>query len=193
MNNIKIKAILVLFVILSLLYIGNITYSKYKDKVNGTTNIQIASWNIIVNSESISGKQNLSSDIEPTFNGTAYINEGVLAPGAIGYYDIIIDGQNVDVSFNYIITATNSLESTINDLVVTGYTINPDINTTTINYANSITGIINYGEDPVTIRIYIKWDDSISASMNNEDDTNAIIDENAKALITNTIEFSQAQ
>lgn len=191
MLNKKFIGLLFILFGLTMVYIGNVTYSKYKDKVEGTTNIQIASWNIAVNTEYINNKLNLTNDIQPVFEGNEYIKAGVLAPGAVGYYDIIIDGTLSDVSFNYIIEASNSIESTIADLVITSYIINPDTSTTFIDYTVPITGIINPDDEIVTIRIYITWDDSISSSMDNATDTAAIIDENVKALITNTIEFNQ--
>lgn len=187
-NNIKLISII--FILISFIYIGNLTYSKYKDQVNGTTNIKIASWNIIVNSESIAGKTTLTSDIQPVFTGNEYVNEGVLAPGVSGYYDITIDATNVDVSFSYSITCSNSVESTIDDLIITDYIVNPDVNSIATSYTGPITGTASY-TDIIKIRIYIKWNDDESASMNNLADTDAILDANAKALITNVITFNQ--
>ncbi|MDD3453835.1 MAG: hypothetical protein PHN42_06155 [Bacilli bacterium] len=187
-NNIKLISII--FILISFIYIGNLTYSKYKDQVNGTTNIKIASWNIIVNSESIAGKNSLASDIEPVFTGNEYVSEGVLAPGVSGYYDITIDATNVDVSFSYSITCSNSVESTIDDLIITDYIVNPDVNSTTTSYTGPITGTASYN-DIIKIRVYIKWNDDELASMNNLADTDAILDANAKALITNVITFNQ--
>ena len=171
------------------LFFFNYTYAKYKDEVTKDANIQIARWNIKVNDETINNKTVLSNDIEPTFDENEYISSGVLAPGASGYYDIIIDTSDCDVAVTYKIIALNSETSTIKDLIITGYEINLDNNK--IEYNSSIDGDIKLGDNLTTIRIYIKWNDEANQTMDNIADTEAIINDNSKALIKNTIELTQ--
>ena len=187
----KIKSILIISAIIIILLFGSYlfqtTYSKFRKNLNSDTNISIASWNIKVNEESILGKSTLTSNIIPVFPGNEYVKENVIAPNATGYYDIVIDASSVDVSFNYIITPTVSPNSDITDLIVTSYSIdNGDI----IDYTDNISGSINYGNNQI-IRIYIKWDDSINNNMDNKDDTDIAINSNSKAIISNSIVFSQ--
>lgn len=185
-----IKKIAIVFIIICLIYIGQSTYSKYKDQISGNTNIEIATWKIIVNEENISGKTELSKDITPTLPGNEYIKEGVLAPGAEGYYDIIIDCSNIDVAFNYSISASPSEESAIKDLIITGYEINPTEEQNILEYNDKITNDINYDVDSITIRIYIKWDDGDTSTMDNTEDTEITL--NHKTIsFTNYIEFNQ--
>lgn len=167
------------------------TYAKYKDKIDGTTNIQIANWNIKVNNESILNKNSLTSNIEAVFPGSEYVNPNVLAPGVEGYYDITIDSTSVDVAFEYYVEVNKPAENTIIDLVVTGYEINPTATPNPTIYTDNISGSLLLSEQTETIRVYVKWDDSQSASMDNIADTEAVTNENAKALLTNTITFVQ--
>lgn len=188
-----LKILVILVTSLSLLTIGNLTYSKYRNAIVGTTDMDISVWNIKVNTEEINGKQVLTNDITPTFDSDSNVRTGVLAPGVTGYYDIVIDSTDVDVSFSYSLTCVNSTESTIDDLTVTGYQINPSTSPPIEDYVTDITGNIILNEDTLTIRIFIEWDDSITATMDNAADTAAVVDPNAKALITNSIQFTQIQ
>lgn len=167
------------------------TYSKYKEQISGNTKIEIASWNIKVNNEAINHKTTLTNNIEPTFLENEHIKNGVLAPGSEGYYDIIIDPSEVDVSFTYKLTVLVSPDSTVKDLIITGYEENIADGTNIIKYQDAITGTIEKNSTKKTIRIYIKWEDDENTVMDNIADTNAIIDLNAKAVISNKMEFSQ--
>lgn len=182
--------IIVLIGIASLLGIRQYTLAKYKDRVKGTTTIGLASWNIIVNNESIIGKANLDAEITPVFTGNAYVSADVLAPGTTGYYDIVVDPSNVDVAFSYTITASVSPNSDVTDLVVSGYEINPTGIANIQPYNTSLTGNIFTSDGVTTIRIYVTWDDT-NGNMDNEDDTNVIIDNTSEALMDTTILFNQ--
>ena len=83
--------------------------------------------------------------------------------------------------------------SIIKDLKVNSYVINPEEDNTTIPYIKdqSISGIIEHNSGIVTIRIYIEWNDSEDATMDNTEDTNAATSSNGKALITTSLRFSQ--
>lgn len=192
----KYYNVLIFFLIFSgaILFFAQNTYSKYKDDVDGTTNIQIARWNIIVNNESIANKTSLTNNIQATFPGTDYISPGVVAPGSEGYYDIVIQSRNVDVAFNYKLNASLDPNSGISDLVITGYTIDPVEpmeNNVTEEYTGEITGDVPLGKIITTIRVYIKWDDSPTNTMDNIADTNAVIDSSTVALFINNLEFNQ--
>lgn len=193
----KIKNILIISGILIVLLFGSYliqtTYSKFKKNINSDTEVQIAGWNIKVNSESIINKSKLTANISPTFIGSSYVSPGVIAPGVEGYYDIVIDAGDVDVSFNYVILSTTSGDSTITDLVTTGYEINPSEGTNIMPYniESGITGSIVHGTNSTIIRIYIKWDDSATANMDNIADTQAATNSSAKALMETNITFNQ--
>lgn len=185
------------FILLMFIFIGMIiflsqnTLSKYRDEFDGLTSVQLARWNIKVNNQEIANQDTLTADITPTFEGTDTISEGVLAPGAKGYYDIVIDSSEVDVAFSYRLTLSRVEDEVISDVVLSGYTINPEENTEVVTYADEIYGEVPVDQNLITIRIYFEWNDSDDASMDNEADTDVIINHTSVPIINNKIEFNQ--
>jgi len=131
------------------------------------------------------------------------LNLGVIAPTAEGYFDLVINFAQVDVSFDYeILIAVNDTnpESVVLDLVATKYTINggSDI---LFGSEQKITGHISYEEDifektnpQITIRVHVVWDDSSTASMNNAADTLTtitVLNQNKFAILDVTASFTQ--
>lgn len=185
------------FILLMFIFIGMIiflsqnTLSKYRDEFDGLTSVQLARWNIKVNNQEIANQDTLTANITPTFEGTDTIAEGVLAPGAKGYYDIVIDSSEVDVAFSYRLTLSCVEDEVISDIVLSGYTINPEENTEVVTYADEIYGEVPVDQNLITIRIYFEWNDSDDASMDNEADTDVIINHTSVPIINNKIEFNQ--
>jgi hypothetical protein len=181
--------------LVTMLFVAENTFSKYREKVEIDVSADIARWNILVNNESILNKTKLVNNIVPIFPETTHSAANVISPGSSGYFDIIINSNEVDVSFSYTINIATSLESAVVDLVATGYKINPTDNNNPISY-NFLTGIsgnVALSDTSTSIRIYIKWDDDSTATMDNVDDTAAASDPNNKAIMTATILFVQTQ
>lgn len=185
------------FILLMFIFIGMIiflsqnTLSKYRDEFDGLTSVQLARWNIKVNNQEIANQDTLTANITPTFERTDTIAEGVLASGAKGYYDIVIDSSEVDVAFSYRLTLSRVEDEVISDIVLFGYTINPEENTEVVTYADEIYGEVPVDQNLITIRIYFEWNDSDDASMDNEADTDVIINHTSVPIINNKIEFNQ--
>lgn len=154
------------------------TYAKYVTSATGDASITIARWNILVNTQDVVQNSNFSDKIVPIFEGNENISENVIAPTAEGYFDILVDGSQTDVSFDYTLSADLSEHNDVNDLIITKYIID----NVEYSYNDSITGHIANNSDnkTVAIRFYVKWnDESSTQSMNNEDDTAVTIDGNA--------------
>src|SRR5574344_1276181 len=83
----------------------------------------IARWNILINNQDLKNNSNFSNKVQPVFTNNANIADNVIAPTASGYFDIIINGNDTDVSFTYTITITNPTTSPITDLNLVKYTI----------------------------------------------------------------------
>ncbi len=175
-----------------LLYFFNLSIAKYRKVVEGNVDAQIASWRIKVNDEDIKNKKTLTQKIIPVFPGDEYTKPNVLAPGSIGYFDLIIDTSAVEVNLNYEITVNNSPSSSIADLKVTSYTLNPATREEQIPYEGLISDVIQYNNEKTTIRVYIEWDDNEETStMTNEDDTNVAVNDASKAIIDVNLKFNQ--
>ncbi len=170
------------------------TQAKYRKKIEGQGQLNIASWNIKINSETILNKEQLTKKIEPKFFNNENIKDNVLAPGAKGYFDIELDPTESDVSFQYKIIATVSEDSTIKDFITTGYEINPKEIPNPEPYDSSIgiIGELEHNSQIQKIRVYIEWNDNTEEeTMNNQEDTEAATTENAKAIMNVIFNFTQ--
>lgn len=190
-----IKRITLLMACFSLLFTIvtiNKTYAKYKTDISGESNINVARWRILVNNQDIRNNSDTKAIITPTLMENENIKEGVIAPTSVGYFDIIIDCSSADVSFSYEIGTAVNATSSVNDIVVTGYSID-DGEVIEIDNDSVISNNV-YNRDNVntiSLRVYIKWDDSDTASMNNEADTAATKAENSLAKLDVSLSFKQ--
>lgn len=173
------------------------TYAKYITSTNGDANINIARWKIIVNNQDISQNKELSNVITPIFEGNDNIASGVIAPTSEGYFDILIDASNTDVSLKYEITTKNSEDSAVSDLYISGYSIDDGEKQTTITQdeqikiENSI--LYNSDDKDLKLRIFLKWNDDTNtgATMDNVADTEATNSENNLAKVNVQVKFIQ--
>ena len=165
------------------------TYAKYSTSNNATSNMSIARWRILVNNFDIRNDLSASTVIQPVFSGNNNISDGYIAPTANGYFDILIDATETDVSFNYQISLNQNTDNEVIDLAITGYSIN---NGATQTYSNNITGSVNKNDVNKTmqIRVFVTWNDGEGSVMNNQDDTDTT-GENATAKLDVNLNFIQ--
>ena len=168
------------------------TYAKYLDTKEGDTDFTIRSWKILVNQQDITEASTMSSLINPVYIENEHIKEGVIAPGREGYFDLVIDSSNTEVSFRYDISVTSSENSSVNDLVITGYSLNDSEIIPVSDQLNNLSNIIYYTDTNKEnkIRIYFQWRDGTGENMNNEADTNASI-QGVNAKLKVNITFTQ--
>lgn len=168
-------------------------YAKYITSAEGNTNMSVARWNILVNNLSIKENSNISSSIIPIFPGNEHIAKDIIAPTAEGYFDLNFNFSDADVSFKYEITTSVAENSSVKDLVATGYSID---NGEKISFTDTIDSIEDtiYLSDNINtrkIRIFVKWDDDEStATMDNKADTTSTTSENP-VLFNVNINFTQ--
>ncbi len=194
-NSKKLILLVSLLLILVLVFLIMQIYAKYLSSASGNTEISVARWNILVNNTSIKNNTDISSTLVPVFPGNSNISNGIIAPTAEGYFDLVLNYADADVSFEYEITTAVSNDSSVTDLVTTGYSIDGGSKINFTNYNESISGTIPLTtvNKQRTIRIYVLWnDDSLTAEMNNTDDTTATISEDPAKLDVN-ISFTQVQ
>ena len=89
----------ILVVGISLLYLFQTSYAKYRRTNDATVQARIASWDVKINNESIINQTTLSNTIIPTIDTNQHVKSGMIAPGSTGSYEIRIDATNVDVDF----------------------------------------------------------------------------------------------
>ncbi len=194
MKNKKKFMLLLIGIFICLLLFSIIQiYAKYLTSSTGKTNLTIAKWNIIVNKKSIKNNSDISSEIVPVFEGNDNISAGIIAPTATGYFDLDFDFKDADVSFKYEINVSAAENSSVKDLVVTGYSVDDGetISFETFDQPISDTILLNSDIKQRKIRVYILWnDDAETETMSNEDDTASAISD-TPALLSVNISFTQ--
>lgn len=187
----KLILLVVLSIILCLFFVQE-SLAKYITTADETANISIARWKILVNDEDIRDENTVNTVINPVFLGNDNIAENIIAPTSEGYFDLIIDAREADVSFKYKISMSVNKNSSVKDLVATKYVVNGgepitmDINNQTIE------NTILYGNNnsTINIRVYIVWNDGDGSLMDNSADTLATTSGNS-AMMNVSLNFTQ--
>ena len=163
--------------------LANETYAKYVSSATSTSSTSIARWRILVNNDDISVGATSTSLITPVFPGSNDISANVIAPNAEGYFDLVLDATNVDVSFRYEISIEPNANSPVTELVATRYAVNGAEPVNFVDGDNTLEGTVNLSNTTRTynIRVYIKWDDSLNL-MTNAQDTDTTVGDQAGLL-----------
>lgn len=187
----RLILLVVLSIILCLFFVQE-SLAKYITATDETANISIARWKILVNDEDIRDENTVNTVINPVFLGNDNIAENIIAPTSEGYFDLIIDAREADVSFKYKISMSVNKNSSVKDLVATKYVVNGgepitmDINNQTIE------NTVLYGNNnsTINIRVYIVWNDGDGSLMDNSADTLATTSGNS-AMMNVSLNFTQ--
>ena len=187
------------YLIVTLIILLSLSSYYYITSINSDTEINVAKWNIKLNNQNISSETQMTNIITPIFEGTEHIAEGIIAPTAEGYFDLVLDATDTDVSLKYEITTSNNEDSSVTDLIISGYSINngerQNIEATEDNSNLKIENNIlkNDTNKIVNLRVYIKWNDDAEngATMTNADDTNATKEGNNTAIINVNVRVIQ--
>ena len=187
----RLILLVVLSIILCLFFVQE-SLAKYITAADETANISIARWKILVNDEDIRDENTVNTVINPVFLGNDNIAENIIAPTSEGYFDLIIDAREADVSFKYKISMSVNKNSSVRDLVATKYVVNGgepitmDINNQTIE------NTVLYGNNnsTINIRVYIVWNDGDGSLMDNSADTLATTSGNS-AMMNVSLNFTQ--
>lgn len=173
-NQKKLLLLLISFLICILVFFVIQIYAKYITTATGDASIKIANWNISINNLSIKNNTDISSAIVPVFPGNENIATNIIAPTAEGYFDLNLDFSGTSVSFKYEINTSVAENSSVKDLVTTGYSIDNGEKISFSNFNEPISETISLGSKITArkIRIYVLWnDDETTSSMTNEEDT----------------------
>ena len=163
------------------------SYAKYVTATSENAEINVARWRILVNNNDIRDNNSTNTTITPIFLGSEHI-----ASGIEGYFDLIIDATAADVSFKYNINFSVNENSAVSDLVVSKYSINDgaEINLPADNQSIENTVLYSNNTSPISIRVYVLWNDGEGSTMDNEADTNATKD-GKKAMMDVNLSFTQ--
>lgn len=118
----RIKIILILFTLSVTLSFMSSTYSRYVADSTGNVTMEFANWQILVNNEDITNGETSTIELTPHIYKSAHVKENTIAPSSKGYFDITINPENVDVSFEYNLTL-EVLNENMPDILITKYSI----------------------------------------------------------------------
>ena len=91
------------------------SYAKYVSSADERATMSIARWKILVNNEDIRNNSTAEMIINPVFPGNENMAENIIAPTSEGYFDLIIDAREADVSFEYKIEVGVNENSIVKD------------------------------------------------------------------------------
>lgn len=190
------KKIIITLTFLSLILCLFFTYESYAKYISSTSeeaNMQIARWRILVNNKDIRNESTTNAIITPIFEGNDNIASNIIVPTSTGYFDLIIDASQADVSFKYKIILSVNENSSVKDLIATSYQINTGEKISLTKDNQVIEGTIIHADNinTLTIRVYIIWDDSENATMDNTADTEVTKDSNNTAKFNVNLTFTQ--
>lgn len=125
-NKAKSNKSLLVYVAVFSIFIFSATFSRYVSESNGTFGMELAAWNIEINNKLITPETTILNNEINLIPTTNVSEDGLIKPGQKGYFDILINPENTEVSLNYKITIdTSKLPSQIQ---LTKYAVN-DSNT----------------------------------------------------------------
>ena len=112
-----------LFLVLTIFLIRT-TYARYVTSLTAKSSVEMGRWLILVNNQNIIQNSDVSDWIFPEFSSDSeYIAEGKISPTSTGHVEITIDYQDVTVPFKYEISFTTDDSTFLNDLKLTGYSV----------------------------------------------------------------------
>lgn len=206
--KIRLKILFILMTLAITVSLMSSTYSRYVADTTGNLEGQFANWKILVNENDITSGNVSSIQLTPILYDNENVANNKIAPSSKGYFDIVVDPSNVEVSFDYEITL-DVLNENLPDLLISEYSIlNDNINEENDSVErisivdNKIVGTLKYQNpasssddvfkfEPFTIRVFFEWYDGETATMSDEMDTLIGTSKNEVLQIQANIKFVQ--
>ena len=198
----KVLILSALIMLLITLYQINSTYAKYVSEAAGTVTEEIGEWIVRVNNTNIAtGTANQAFTISQlTYNSNNYVKQGKIAPGLLGYFDVVIDATDSSVAVVYDVTLdfsqmnlTEAMQFSSLVRVVDGVESATGITRTGISTYTGIVPLADINENKThTVRVYLEWDDD-GTGTNDEDDSEIGTTKNIQVSIPVQVKVSQYQ
>lgn len=187
----KIYFCLALVLLIITVFIILKTYGLFETKTELNVQSEVGKWVILVNNTDITQQENTKFSVDKIiWDQNDEVKEEKIAPGASGYFDIVIDPTDTDVSVRYDIGFDFSEFENTNITITSIQEINDKKIVKTGD--NKYTGIITLDEISAgttnTIRVNIAWENN---EENNEHDSNLSSVPNTILNIPVTINVSQ--
>ena len=106
------RYVLVFLIILFLIFILRLTYSRYITKFDYPLMGHVDAWNIKVNDQDILNNKDFSQTLNITYTENEYIDPTVIAPTSEAYFTVKIDSTGTEVDFDYKLEVSEDAEDT---------------------------------------------------------------------------------
>ena len=123
--NKRIKIILILLTISVTLSFMSDTYSRYVVDTSGNIEMSFAKWQILVNEKDITNGTTSDIEITPVIEESNNVKNNTIAPSSKGYFDILINPSNVEMSFDYTVNI-KLLNENMPDILISKYGCSPN-------------------------------------------------------------------
>lgn len=158
-KEIRIGGFILLLVLCSVYLYFKGSFAIYASDVDGGINVNIAKWNIKVNGTVITSNEECNVDISDIIWESSYVDGNKAAPGGNGYFNIVIDPMDTDVSIRYDIDIIDS--SVEPDKILTVTSVSDSTSELVKTSATTYTGIISLTDilasETKNIRIDLLW------------------------------------
>lgn len=154
----------VVFFLLTFFLVFCPTYARYVSEWNGRLGAEIAQWKIKINGVDLSGGSADSVTIEMIPDGGFVAGQKIKA-GQTGYFDVVIDPTDTEVSFSYAVAVDAENSNLPNGMKIDGYAVNgEDRSSMTVGVsANGDIMLPSNGifssADRVKVRFFWTWED----------------------------------
>ena len=143
------------------------TYGIFESGILSGTSIKVAAWEVTINDSIITNENKTFNINDIIWEGSENVLDGKVAPGMKGYFDIVIDPKNTDVSIRYDILYNLEDLNKINSFFKITNVEEINKNNLIKTDENTYTGLIDINnKNTHTIRTYVEWIDDENNGQN---------------------------
>jgi hypothetical protein len=130
------------------------TYGLFETNGEGTSNLEVGSWQILLNGTDVTVDEELSID-DFEYVTDSHTEEGVLAPGGVAELELLIDYSNVSTALTYEISFDLSALADFPNIVLKVYNDKTNEEIT----GETITGqcLLNVSDKTERLRMELEW------------------------------------
>ena len=100
----RIKILFIIVTLAVTMSLMSNTYSRYVAESTSNVQVSFAKWQILLNETDITNGTTSNIELTPIIEPATNIKANTIAPSSKGYFDILINPSNVEVSFDYKLT-----------------------------------------------------------------------------------------
>lgn len=174
MNLKKIKKRILILIVLLLITITRLTYSRLFSFGSIDINSNLALWSVKINGTLVSSDYSFSLN-NIVWSDTTKVANGYVAPGGDGYYEVEIDTSGTQVAVDYSFGFDASFLEEFTRLRITKVTVDDVIVTGDNGYYDGFIPLSDVlSNKKVKVKIYVVWNEGTNETDNELDTDNAL-------------------